>query len=89
MTATSNFDPAIFPQPEKFDPTRDNLDKAMTFGIGVHYCLGHAIAKLIAQTSLLAVVNRYPVLKAIKGPTREYNMVSRRIGTFVVRGEKM
>ena len=88
MTATSNFDPVVFPDPGKFDPTRDNLDKAMTFGIGVHYCLGHAIAKLIAQTSVLAVVARYPVLKAIKGPTREYNMVSRRIGTFVVKGEQ-
>lgn len=87
MTATSNYDPAVFPNPEKFDPTRDNIDKAMTFGIGVHYCLGHAIAKLISDTTLLAVVRRYPVLKAIEGPTREYNMVSRRIGTLVVKGE--
>lgn len=88
MTATSNYDASVFPNPEQFDPGRNNLEKAMTFGIGVHYCLGHAIAKLISDTTLLAVVRRYPVLKAIKGPTREYNMVSRRIGTFVVKGSR-
>jgi cytochrome P450 enzyme len=86
MMATANHDPAIFPKPETFDPTRNNLDKALSFGVGAHYCLGHAIAKLIAQTTTLAVINRYPHLSVTQEPQREYNMTSRRMRTFIVNG---
>jgi cytochrome P450 len=86
MMATANHDPSVFPDPEKFDPTRNNLDKALSFGVGAHYCLGHAIAKLIAQVTTLAVINRYPHVIATREPEREYSMTARRMRTFVVKG---
>lgn len=86
MQAVGNYDPSVFPNPEKFDPSRNNLEKAITFGVGVHYCLGHAIAKLISDTTLLALVRRYEFIESIEGPTRVFNMTARRIGTFLVKG---
>lgn len=84
MMAIGNHDPAVFPDPQTFNPLRDNLDKAYTFGLGAHYCLGHAIAKLIAQVTVMAVVKRYPDMKVLKEPEREYNMLTRRICQMVL-----
>ncbi len=85
MMAMGNYDPSVFPEPETFNPLRDNLEKALTFGLGAHYCLGHAIAKLIAQVTTLAVVRRYPDMKLMRGPEREYNLLTRRLCTLVLR----
>ncbi len=43
VTHGAMFDPAAFPDPQRFDPTRDLAD-AFTFGHGIHECLGRAIA---------------------------------------------
>lgn len=43
VTHSAMFDPAAFPDPERFDPHRD-LGDAFTFGQGIHECLGRAVA---------------------------------------------
>ncbi|MFD1611149.1 cytochrome P450 [Sphingomonas tabacisoli] len=43
VTHSAMFDPAAFPDPMRFDPSRD-LSDAFTFGQGIHECLGRAIA---------------------------------------------
>ncbi len=87
MMSIGNWDPEVFPEPEQFNPLRTNLEKSMPFGVGAHYCLGHAIAKLIGQVTTLAVIQRYPHLSTEGEPTREYNMVSRRMTRFIVKGQ--
>ncbi|MEZ5538642.1 MAG: cytochrome P450 [Pseudomonadales bacterium] len=84
MFSIANHDPAVFPEPNTFNPLRENLDKAYTFGLGAHYCLGHAIAKLIAQVTVMAVVKRYPTMQSKTDPTREYNMLTRRINRMTL-----
>jgi cytochrome P450 enzyme len=84
MFSIANHDPAVFPEPNTFNPLRENLDKAYTFGLGAHYCLGHAIAKLIAQVTVMAVVKRYSTMQAKTDPTREYNMLTRRINRMTL-----
>jgi cytochrome P450 len=37
------FDPVAFPDPLRFDPSRD-LGDAFTFGQGIHECLGRVVA---------------------------------------------
>ena len=37
-------DPAVFPEPQRFDPRRDSRG-LLTFGQGAHYCLGVHLAK--------------------------------------------
>lgn len=52
-----NRDPAVFPEPNKFDPLRPNLRDHVAFAQGPHVCLGLHLARLEAQIALeLALV---------------------------------
>jgi cytochrome P450 len=50
----ANRDPAVFPDPDNFDMMRDNVEKHLAFGHGVHRCLGNRVAQLAAQNGLRA-----------------------------------
>ena len=57
VLAAANRDPAVNPQPERFDPLRRER-QAFTFGLGAHACPGEALATAIAEAGvqrLLAV----------------------------------
>lgn len=43
--AGANRDPTLFPEPEKIDFSR-RQDSNMTFGPGIHHCIGHLLAKM-------------------------------------------
>jgi cytochrome P450 len=43
--ASANRDANQFPQPDRFDVTRDNLKTQIAFGQGVHHCLGAPLAR--------------------------------------------
>lgn len=45
FVASANRDPKAFAEPLKLDPTRPQ-DANMTFGPGLHFCIGHLLAKL-------------------------------------------
>jgi len=57
ITAANN-DPAVFPQPRIFDPSRDN--KNLAFGHGEHFCLGSHLARRELEVALQAVFERFP-----------------------------
>ena len=42
----ANHDPVVFPDPRTFNLDRDNLNRQMSFGYGIHRCLGAPLAKL-------------------------------------------
>ncbi|MEQ9144501.1 MAG: cytochrome P450 [Parvibaculaceae bacterium] len=54
----ANHDPAVFSDPERFDMDRPNLNKQLTLGVGIHHCLGSALAKLEARVLLEALMAR-------------------------------
>lgn len=58
MIAGANRDPIIFPEPDRFDPTRPQA-KNMTFGPGLHFCVGHFLAKMQLQEFFTALLERY------------------------------
>ena len=74
----ANRDPAVFPEPERFDVGRDGADKHVSFSQGIHYCLGAALAKMEGEVGLRALFDRYPDLAA-NGPAELR-------GTRVLRG---
>ena len=43
--ASANQDAEKFPEPDKFDITRENLKDQVAFGKGVHHCLGAALSR--------------------------------------------
>ncbi|MGD9795535.1 MAG: cytochrome P450 [Acidimicrobiia bacterium] len=53
-------DPAMFPDPDTFDMSRDNLGKSrLPFGWGSHYCLGHAFARSSMREGTIALTDRF------------------------------
>lgn len=55
-----NRDPEIFPNPDVFDMTRDNVDKHIAFGHGVHKCLGSRIAQMQLRVAYEQIFQRFP-----------------------------
>ena len=51
-------DPAIFPEPLKFDPDRTNAGRHLAFGRGSHMCLGMWIAKATLQEGIHVIAQR-------------------------------
>jgi cytochrome P450 len=49
--AAANRDPAQFPEPDEFRPTRSPR-KSLSFGLGAHYCAGWALGRAEAETLL-------------------------------------
>ena len=41
----ANLDPKMFPEPRRFDITRENANKQVSFGYGAHFCLGAQLAR--------------------------------------------
>ena len=62
MIGGANRDPALFEDPDRFDLRRANADQHVSFGIGRHFCLGAALARLEARTALSALLTRFPGL---------------------------
>ena len=58
-----NRDPGVFVQPDRFDLTRDTEVPQLTFGSGIHYCLGAHLARAELQEALIRIARRMPDLE--------------------------
>jgi cytochrome P450 len=59
LVGAANRDERRYEDPDRFDVHRD-LSQHLTFGYGLHYCLGAALARLEGRVALDELLNRFP-----------------------------
>ena len=62
MIAAANMDPQSNEHPEQLDLTRQP-NRHLSFGTGIHFCLGHQLARIEAKCALQALFTRWPKLE--------------------------
>ncbi len=82
LYGAANHDPRRTENPDAFDVERRGAH--LTFGGGVHYCLGAALARLEARTLLTQLLKRFPTLRTVSPPTYASRLVFRRVTSLGV-----
>jgi cytochrome P450 len=62
LNPAANRDPAVFPDPDRFDVHRD-ASHHVAFGWGIHQCLGQILARMELQTLFPLLLQRLPDLR--------------------------
>lgn len=63
LTGVANRDPAVYPDPDRFDMMRPNLKRHWAFAAGPHICLGQHLARLEMTRALNFLLDRLPRLR--------------------------
>jgi cytochrome P450 len=82
LLGSANRDPAVYPdRPEQLDIERPNV-KPLSFGGGIHFCLGAQLARIEAEIAILTLLRRLPDLRLVDADNPQWRP------TFVLRGLK-
>lgn len=82
---SANRDPAAWgPTADEFDATRGDARRHVSFGGGIHHCLGAALARVEAQVALRTLAARFPGLRLAGEPVRNQRVVLRGLDALPV-----
>src|ERR1700754_789686 len=80
LLGSANHDPAVYPDhPERLDISRPNV-RPLSFGGGIHFCLGAQLARIEAEVAISTLLRRLPELRLDDVENPEWRP------TFVLRG---
>ena len=68
-TGAANRDPSRWPEPDRFDITRGEL-VSLSFGQGIHYCIGAPLARMQTQVAIGRLLERCPQVALDSGEIR-------------------
>jgi cytochrome P450 len=63
LLAAANRDPEAYPEPNRFDITRESPVEHLAFSGGIHYCLGSPLARLELTQVFRALAERFPRIR--------------------------
>jgi len=82
LLGSANRDPAVYPdRPDRLDITRPNV-RPLSFGGGIHHCLGAQLARIEAEVAIATLLRRLPELRLDQPDNPQWRP------TFVLRGLK-
>ena len=82
--AAANRDPAVYPDPDRFDVTREDTHH-QSFGGGAHLCLGAHLARLESQIAIGKLVQRVSEIELLEARTTWGRSLFRVPGRIPVR----
>lgn len=68
LYGAGNHDPAVFADPHRLDITRGNASRSITFGYGVHHCLGWRLGTMQLRLILEALLRKFPRYEVLGQP---------------------
>lgn len=84
----ANRDPAVFPDPDRFDILRPNAGDHLSFSGGIHYCVGAPLARLEAAVALRTIATEFPDLQLAGKRVRRPGSLIRGMQHFPVQVAK-
>ncbi len=84
LFGSANRDPDVFADPDRLDVTRER-NPHMTFGAGIHFCLGAPLARVELETSFRTILRRLPRLELVEEPTWKPAYIIRGLRELKVR----
>ncbi len=87
MIGAANRDPEVFDDPETMDICRPEKSH-LSFGRGIHYCLGAALAVLEARTAFAALLDRFSAIRLAEEPRHREGMVLRGVERLWIEVER-
>ncbi len=82
LLGAANRDPEVFADPDKFDVGRKEARNLVSFGGGIHHCLGAQLARIEGEIAIGTLLRRLPNLKLDNAETPDWRP------TFTLRGVK-
>jgi cytochrome P450 len=79
LLGAANRDPAIYPEPDRLDIRRSDI-RPLSFGGGIHYCLGAQLARIEGEIAIATLLRRLPTLRLDDPDHPDWRQ------TFVLRG---
>jgi len=87
VVGAANRDPAAFSNPDRLDIRRQEKSH-ISFGRGIHYCLGASLAKLEGRIAITALLRRFSSIRLAVEPQQRKQVVLRGVEDLLVEVER-